>query len=137
MEKFGKSQSVKRVEDVRLLTGHGRYVDDITPEGALFAYFMRSPVAHGDILALDLDDARAMPGVQLIVTVDDLIAAGVKIGMGATIVKNRDGSRGAAPLRPLLAQGRVRHVGEAVAMVVADSLLEAKDAAVRAGLDVK
>ena len=136
MEKFGKSQSVKRVEDVRLLTGHGRYVDDITPEGALFAYFMRSPVAHGDILALDLDDARAMPGVQLIVTVDDLIAAGVKIGMGATIVKNRDGSRGAAPLRPLLAQGRVRHVGEAVAMVVADSLLEAKDAAEAIGLEI-
>ncbi|SFR45630.1 carbon-monoxide dehydrogenase large subunit [Yoonia tamlensis] len=136
MEKFGKSQSVKRVEDLRLVTGQGRYVDDIAPEGAAHAYFLRAPVAHGVICALDLEDARDMPGVQLIVTVDDLIAAGVKIGLGTTVVKNRDGTRGAKPLRPILAQGRVRHVGEAIAMIVADSLAQAKDAAEVIGLEI-
>ncbi|MFQ1701645.1 xanthine dehydrogenase family protein molybdopterin-binding subunit [Loktanella agnita] len=129
MEKFGKSQSVGRVEDVRLLTGHGRYVDDIAPEGALFAYFLRASVAHGEITDLDVDDARQMPGVHLIVTLDDLEAAGVKIGLGGVTVKNQDGSKGAAPERPMLARARVRHVGEAVAMIVADSLISAKDAA--------
>ncbi len=136
MEKFGKSQSVKRVEDMRFVTGHGRYIDDIAPPNALYAYFLRSSVAHGVIAALDLDDARDMPGVQLIVTVDDLIAAGVKIGLGTAVIKNRDGTRGAKPVRPILAQGRVRHVGEAIAMVVADSLSEAKDAAEVIGLEI-
>ncbi|MEJ6403505.1 xanthine dehydrogenase family protein molybdopterin-binding subunit [Yoonia sp. 2307UL14-13] len=136
MEKFGKSQSVKRVEDVRLLTGHGRYVDDIAPTDALVAYFLRSSVAHGEIAALDIDDARQMPGVHLILTVADLEEAGVDIALAGTTVKNRDGSRGAAPLRPLLAKDRVRHVGEAVAMIVADDMAAAKDAAEAIGLDI-
>ena len=136
MEKFGKSQPVKRVEDVRFLTGHGRYVDDIAPADALHAFFLRSSVAHGEITALELDDARDMPGVHLIVTADDLLAAGVVLGMAGTTVKNRDGSRGAAPERPILALGRVRHVGEAIAMIVADSIAEAKDAAEVIGLDI-
>lgn len=136
MEKFGKSQSVTRVEDLRFLTGHGRYVDDIAPEGALHAYFLRSSVAHGQMTALDVADARDMPGVHLVVTADDLIAAGVKIGMAGVTVKNRDGTKGAAPERPILARARVRHVGEAVAMIVADSLLEAKDAAEVIALEI-
>ena len=77
MEKFGKSQSVTRVEDLRFLTGAGRYVDDVAPAGALHAFFLRAPVAHGRVTALDVADARAMPGVALIVTSDDLVAAGV------------------------------------------------------------
>ncbi len=129
MEKFGKSQSVKRVEDVRFLTGHGRYVDDITPDGALHAYFLRATVAHGAITTLAVDAAREMPGVHLIVTADDLVAAGVKLGMGASTIKNRDGTPAAAPERPMLARGRVRHVGEAIVMIVADDMLAAKDAA--------
>ncbi|WP_108816381.1 xanthine dehydrogenase family protein molybdopterin-binding subunit [Loktanella sp. Alg231-35] len=136
MEKFGKSQAVKRFEDVRFLTGHGRYVDDIAPDGALYAYFLRATVAHGEIAELDLADARDMPGVHLIVTADDLVAAGVQLGLAGSTVKNRDGSKGASPLRPLLAQGRVRHVGEAVAMIVADTALIAKDAAEMIVLDV-
>ena len=129
MEKFGKSQSVTRVEDQRFLTGHGRYVDDVAPQGALFAYFLRATVAHGDITTLDVAEARAMSGVHLIVTADDLAAAGVVLGLAGSTVKNRDGSPSAAPLRPLLAQGRVRHVGEAIVMIVADTLTAAKDAA--------
>ena len=136
MEKFGKSQSVTRVEDLRFLTGHGRYVDDIAPESALHAYFLRATVAHGEITALDLDDARDMPGVHLIVTADDLLAADVKLGLTGTIVKNRDGTKGAAPQRPMLAHGRVRHVGEAIAMIVADSIAEAKDAAEMIALEI-
>lgn len=129
MEKFGKSQSVRRVEDQRFLTGHGRYIDDVAPADALFAYFLRATTAHGEITTLDVDEARAMPGVHLVVTADDLAAAGVVLGLAGSTVKNRDGSRGAAPERPLLARGRVRHVGEAIAMIVADTLLAAKDAA--------
>ncbi|WP_226624557.1 xanthine dehydrogenase family protein molybdopterin-binding subunit [Alloyangia pacifica] len=129
MEKFGKSQSFKRSEDVRFLTGHGRYVDDIAPEGALHAFVLRSPVAHAEITELDVSDAREMPGVHMVATVKDLIAAGMDISMGGTVIKNRDGSKAADPLRPVLAKDRVRHVGEPVALIVADSMIEAKDAA--------
>ena len=112
LEKFGKSQSVKRVEDVRFLTGHGAYVDDIAPVDALIAYVVRSPMAHATIVALDVDQARGCDGVQLVLTVDDLQATGVSLDMTATTVTNLDGTKGAAPMRPLLAQGRVRFVGE-------------------------
>lgn len=129
MEKFGKSQSVKRTEDVRFLTGEGRYVDDITPEGALFGYVLRSPVAHGEITDLNVDDARAAEGVHLVLSASDLEDAGVRLKMQATIMENRDGTRGAAPDRPLLAKGRVRFVGEPVVMIFADTYQQAKDAA--------
>ncbi len=128
MQKFGKSQSVARVEDQRFLTGQGAYVDDIAPEGALVAYFLRSPVAHGRF-ELDVSAAQELPGVHLVVTADDLLAAGVKMGLAGYTVKNRDGSRAAAPVRPILAQEVVRHVGEPVAMVVADDMATARDAA--------
>lgn len=62
MDAFGKSQPVTRREDLRLLTGAGRYTDDIAPEGALYGYFLRSPVAHGRIAGIDLDEAKASPG---------------------------------------------------------------------------
>ena len=113
MSKFGQSQTVKRTEDLRLLTGHGRYVDDIAPEGALHAHFFRSPVAHAEIAALNLDEARAAPGVHMILTAEDIEAAGVRLDMAATVVENRDGTRGAKPKRPILAKGRVRFVGGA------------------------
>ncbi len=129
MDKFGKSQPVKRVEDLRFLTGQGRYVDDTAPDGALYAYFFRSPVAHGDITELDLEDARAADGVHLVVTSSDMEAAGVDIAMAAAVTKNRDGSSGAAPMRPVLAKDRVRYVGEAVVMIVAETMAQARDAA--------
>ena len=128
MEKFGRSQSVVRVEDVRFLTGAGRYVDDIAPEGALFGHVVRATMAHG-AMTLDVEAARAAPGVHLVLTAADLEAAGVVMGMKGTRVKTVDGGRGAGPERPVLARDRVRHVGEAVAYVVAESLAAAKDAA--------
>ncbi len=128
MSAFGKSQAAGRVEDARFLTGQGRYVEDTVPGGALHALFLRSSVAHGEITALDVEDARAMPGVHLVMTAADLRAAGVSLAMPAGVVENRDGTKGANPIRPLLAEGRVRFVGEAVAMVVADTPDAARDA---------
>lgn len=136
MEKFGKGQPVTRVEDGRFLTGHGRYVDDIAPEGALVAWFLRSNVAHGTITKLDLDEARAAPGVHLVVTAANAEAAGVRLGMKAERIKNADGSRGHHPERPILARDRVRFVGEAIVMIVADSLTAAKDAAEMVVIDI-
>ena len=124
MEKFGKSQPVTRVEDVRFLTGEGRYVDDIAPADALHGVVFRSPVAHASITELNVDDAREAPGVQMVLTLADLEAAGVRPGLDATLVKNIDGSKGAAPERPVLARDRVRFVGEPVAMVFAETLDE-------------
>ena len=101
MEKFGKSQPVKRFEDTRFLTGQGRYVDDLAPENALHAYMFRSSVAHGVITSLDVSAAREADGVAAVYTSADLEAAGVDTKMEFVTVKNRDGSQGAAPARPV------------------------------------
>jgi len=135
MDKFGKSQPVRRVEDIRFLTGEGRYVDDISPEGALHGYILRSDQAHAEIVTLDVDEARAAPGVHMVLTADDLDAAGVAPGIDGAVVDNLDGTKGAAPLRPLLARGRVRFVGEPVAFIVADTMEQARDAAELIWLD--
>lgn len=127
--KFGQSQPARRFEDVRFLTGTGRYVDDIAPENALRGWFLRSDRAHADIRGLDVSAARAAPGVHLVLTADDLRTAGVATTMKGARVPNRDGTRGAAPARPVLAEGRVRFVGEALALIVADTLEAARDAA--------
>jgi carbon-monoxide dehydrogenase large subunit len=129
MEKFGKSQPAKRVEDLRLLTGHGRYVDDIVPEGALYAYFFRSPVAHAKVTGLDVAAAREAEGVQCVLTAEDLEAEGIDLSMSFSQAPNRDGSKGAAPMRPVLAKDRVRFVGEPLVCIVAETLAQAKDAA--------
>jgi len=136
MEKFGKSQPVKRVEDVRFLTGHGNYIEDCAPAGALRAWVLRSPVAHGVISTLDLAEARAADGVHMVLTLDDLQVAGLTTTMDATVVKNRDDSDGAAPERHMLANGRVRFVGEPIAVVIADTLDQARDAGELIELDI-
>ena len=129
MDKFGKSQSTVRVEDLRFLTGAGRYVDDITPKNALHAFVLRSPVAHGTITELDVSEAKDAPGVQLVLTYDDLEAAGMNTGMQGATVDNRDKTKGAAPKRPILATGKLRYVGEPVAVIFADKYEQARDAA--------
>ena len=128
MTKFGLSQPVTRVEDRRFLTGRGSYVEDMTWPGELRAVFVRAPLAHADIVSIDTAEAAAMPGVHLVLTGADLDAA-IDNALGSGALPNRDGSMSATPRRPLLASGRVRHVGEAVAMVVAETLTLAKDAA--------
>jgi len=135
--KFGSSQPLRRREDVRFLTGTGRYVDDLVPQGALWAHFLRANMAHARITDLDLAAARAMPGVHLVLAAADLEAMGVILGMKGELVDTRDGKRGAAPERPVLARDIVRHVGEAVAVVIADSAEAAKDAAEAIGMETE
>ncbi len=137
MEKFGKAQPVRRLEDRRFLTGAGRYVDDIVPDDALYAVFVRSQVAHGHLVSVDLEEARGMPGVVLAMASDDLAAMGVDYSLGTKVVTNSDGSTAAEPRRPILAEGKVRFVGEPVAVVVAESLAQAKDAAESVFADVE
>jgi carbon-monoxide dehydrogenase large subunit len=132
---FGGQQG-GRIEDIRFLTGQGRYVDDIAPAGALNAVFLRSPVAHGVIRRLDVSAAEAMPGVRAVLTADRLRDLGVTLAMKGATVPNRDGTRGAAPVRPVLADGRVRFVGEAVACIVAETRAQAVDAAEAVELDI-
>lgn len=137
MEKFGKSQPITRVEDKRFLTGEGRYIDDALPAGALFAYVLRSNVAHGRIDALDVSEAEAAEGVHLVLTGAALLAAGITEGMAGVVVDNRDGTKAAAPRRPVLAEEKVRYVGDPIALIVADTLDQAKDAAELVDLDIE
>ena len=129
MAKFGIGQSVRRVEDPRLLTGGGRYTDDTKLNApALRAYVLRSPHAHADITHLDTAAAKAAPGVHLVLTGEDVKKAGFGDLPCLVPIENRDGTQRADTPRPMLAQGRVRHVGDPVALVVADTLEQAKDA---------
>ncbi len=128
MSKFGTSQSVPRKEDVRFLLGEGHYLDDVAPEGAAHAVFFRSPVAHARITGLDVSDAKAAPGVLAVIVAADFEGK-MKNAMDFSTVKNRDGSSGAAPRRPVLADDKVCYAGEAIAMVVAETRAEALDAA--------
>ncbi|GHE04357.1 xanthine dehydrogenase [Defluviimonas sp. 20V17] len=129
MNAFGESQSIKRIEDVRFLTGEGRYVDDQIPEGALIAHFLRAPVAHAAITGIDTEAARAMPGVHAILTLADLEAAGMTPDLPAITVTNSDGTAAAAPPRRALARDKVRFVGEPVALILAETKAQALDAA--------
>ncbi len=126
--KFGISQPAARVEDVRLVTGHGRYTDDIAPEGALHMYVVRSQMAHADITSIDVDEAKAADGVHAVYTAVDFEGV-MDNKMSGIPVENRDGTTAPIPHRPVLASNRVRFVGEAVAMVVAKTLQQARDAA--------
>ncbi|MGR3540473.1 MAG: xanthine dehydrogenase family protein molybdopterin-binding subunit [Hasllibacter sp.] len=136
MQSFGKSLSRPRLEDPRLLTGRGRYVGDTAPAGALHAVFLRAPVAHAEIAALGVEGARAMPGVAAVLTAGDVRAAGLEGAMDASRLRTADG-RGAAPRRPWLAEDRVRFVGEAVALVLAETQAQAQDAAEAIELDLR
>ncbi|MCC5970522.1 MAG: xanthine dehydrogenase family protein molybdopterin-binding subunit [Pararhodobacter sp.] len=128
MRAFGQSQGGTRREDIRFLKGEGRYIADILPKGALHAAFLRAPVAHGRITALDTAAARAMSGVRGVWTSEDLTAAGVADSLWAVAARDKRGQKGTAPDRPVLARGVMRHMGEAVAMVVADTRAAALDA---------
>ena len=134
MSKFGVSQSVRRIEDYRFLTGQGRYVDDITPDGALFVAYLRSPVAHAVLNGLDTAEAAAMPGVKLILTAADLEGS-VKNSMDYSVLEAHVRKPSSSATRPILAEGKLRFVGEPIAAVVAETLLEAKDAVEAIELD--
>ncbi len=128
MTKFGLSQPASRVEDARFLRGKGSYVEDIRHAGETRAVFVRATVAHAEIEEIDVEAARAAPGVLAVITAADLEGHLVN-DMDAAQLENRDGSMCPRPPRPVLATGRGRHVGEAVVRVVAETLSQARDAA--------
>jgi len=117
-----------RIEDDRLLTGRGRYVDDLRPDGALTMAVLRSPVAHAEITTLDVEAARALPGVRLVLTAADLDRLGVGAMTCRSTMKNSDGSAMVEPERPVLAGGAVHHVGQPIVAVIADDETAAQDA---------
>lgn len=127
--KFGVSQSVPRTEDPRLLTGGGRYTDDLTLPGLLHAVPVRSTVAHGVLRQVDTTAARRAPGVRLVLTGHDLEAAGYGTLPCALALTSHDGRPMIVPPFRALATDRVRWVGQPIAMVVADTAAQAKDAA--------
>jgi carbon-monoxide dehydrogenase large subunit len=129
MSKFGLAQPVRRVEDPRLLKGTGRYTDDIQLPGMLFSVVLRSPHASARIAAIDVAQAKTLPGVKAIYTSADLKAEDIGGLPCAVPMTNRDGSAGALPPHPVLADGFVRHVGDPVAFVVAETPAQARDAA--------
>ena len=123
----GIGASTKRREDLRFLTGRGSYTDDIAVAGQAHAVFVRSQVAHGRIRSIDTRAAAAMPGVLAVFTGEDFKDVGGN--PAGWLINSRDGTPMREPKRPVLAHGKVRHVGDAYAAVVAETLAQAKDAA--------
>jgi carbon-monoxide dehydrogenase large subunit len=127
--KFGLGQPVRRVEDLRLITGRGRYTDDLALPNMAHAFVLRSPAGHATITRIDATAARKMPGVLFVGTGDDVRADGLGDVPCSTPLVGRDGKPRHDTPRPVLAQGKVRHVGQPVAVVVAETLVAARDAA--------
>ena len=137
-------QALPRKEDARLLSGSGCYGDDFSLPNQVYAVFVRSPHAHARIRSIDTRAARAMPGVLAVLTGLDVNADAlapiphtpISIGPPADIaLKNRDGSPAGIAPHPLLATDRVRYVGEQVVMVVAETVVAARDAAEQVAID--
>ncbi len=129
MQSFGHKDYRGRLEDARMLTGKGRYVSDWNLPGQAHGSFVRSDRPHARILSIDASAARAMPGVIAVFTGDDTKAENYQ-GMPAFApMKGRNGTDLIIPHRPTLALGRVRYVGEPIAMVVAETAAQAQDAA--------
>ena len=127
VRKFGAGQSVKRVEDIRLVTGQGHYASDACEQARLKAAFVRSPYGHAQFAINDLAIARSMPGVRAVFAAKDFAGLG---GLPCLApVKNADESMTPLKPYPLMADGEAFHVGDIVAMVVADTATEARDAA--------
>jgi carbon-monoxide dehydrogenase large subunit len=126
--RFGAGQPVKRLEDQRLLTGKGQFIDDKPEDGALWLYVLRSPHAHAKIVSIDITAASAMKGVEAVFTGADLIKDDIGTIPTLAIFKRSDGSPMTVPPRRLIAHEIVRFAGEAVAAVVATSRALAQQA---------
>ncbi|HET9147768.1 MAG TPA: xanthine dehydrogenase family protein molybdopterin-binding subunit [Acetobacteraceae bacterium] len=133
----GIGASVKRREDYRFLSGRGRYTDDINRPRQTHAAFRRSDVAHGRIRGIGTEAAKAMPGVIAIFTGADFAAEAIGGLPCGWQVHSKDGSPMAEPAHPVLAQGKLRFVGDAVAMVIAETREQARDAAEAIELDIE
>ena len=129
MSATGIGAPVRRTEDFRFITGKGQYTDDINRAGQAHAYFLRSPHAHAEIVKIDTNKAKSMEGVLAIFTGDDLAADKIGGLICGWMIHNKDGSPMRAGGHPALAQGKVRYVGDHVAVVIAETYQQAKDAA--------
>jgi carbon-monoxide dehydrogenase large subunit len=128
MTRYAISQGVTQVEAYRLITGQGRFTDDIILPRQCHAVFLRSPYAHADIKKIDVRAANQMPGILAALTGDDWEADGLSDVPGLATPKRRGGVPGYRPPRPPLSRGKVRHVGQIIAVVIAESINQAKDA---------
>jgi aerobic carbon-monoxide dehydrogenase large subunit len=135
--RFGAGQPVKRLEDQRLLTGKGQFIDDKPEDGALWLYVLRSPHAHAKIVSVDTKEAAKMPGVQAVYTGADLIADDIGTLPTLMVFPRPDGSPMTVPPRRLLAHEIVRFAGESVAAVVAASRVAAQAAAEAISVEYK
>jgi len=135
-QKYGVGQPVPRNEDPVLLTGRGQYTDDLNRDGQAYGAFVRSPVAHGVLKGIDAEAALAMPGVLGVFTGADLEKAGYGAIRCGVPLKNFDGSEMRNPTRPALPTDRVRFVGDPVAIVVAETAVQARDAAEAVAVDI-
>jgi len=133
--KFGAGQSVRRTEDIRFITGNGQYTDDLSFPRQAYAAFVRSPYAHAKINGIDSSAAKSAPGVVAVLTQADIVVAGGHNKPSHTPMKGRDGSAPKGVDKPLLAEAQVTFSGEAVAMVIAQTLAEARDAAELVAVD--
>jgi carbon-monoxide dehydrogenase large subunit len=131
----GMGASVARKEDRRFLLGKGRYTDDIVLPEQTWAVFVRSPHAHAAIRSLDASRAKSAPGVLAVLTGDDVAADGLGGIPCGWQITNKDGSVMVEPPHPALAQGKVRHAGDPVAMVIAGSKAQAREAAALVDVD--
>ncbi len=129
MQKFGIGQPVRRVEDKRFITGEGEFAEDLAAESMVWAAFARSTVARADLLDVRTDAAKALPGVIAVYVAADCDAAEIESVPVLTSIDSSDGTPMATPPHPVLAGNRVNHVGECVAMVVAETWTAALDAA--------
>lgn len=128
MSATGIGASVRRKEDIRYITGKGRYTDDINVAGQTYAYFVRSPHAHAAIKNIDASAALAKPGVLSVLTGADLAADQIGGLICGWMIHSKDGSPMKAGGHPALAQGKVRYVGDHVCVVIAETYAQAKDA---------
>src|SRR5258705_1811776 len=133
--RFGAGQPVKRLEDQRLLTGKGQFIDDKPEEGALWLHVLRSPHAHAKIVSIDTKAAAEMPGVEAIYTGADLIRDDIGTIPTLSIFKRPDGKPMTVPPRRLLAHEIVRFAGEPVAAIVATSRVLAQNASEAIAID--
>ncbi len=122
-------KSVKRVEDNRLLKGEGKYTDDFNMPNQTFAVYVRSPHAHANLVSVDISAAKAMDGVINVFTGKDIKDAGIVGSICGWQVDFKNGDTMKEPGHPILAVDKVRHVGDAVALVIAEDIGKAKDAA--------
>lgn len=134
--RFAIGQPVSRKEDPVLLRGEGRYTDDISLPNQLHAVVVRSRYAHGTLRRVDRTEAQAMPGIHAVYVAADLDEAGID-AMQAAANKNHDGTDAPKPRQPPLAEGKVRYVGEPVAVVIGETVQQARDAAEAVFLDVE